>query len=314
MAEFEPVVAAMRRFNRFYTRRVGFLEPTLDESPFTLTEARVIFDIGHAAPGGENGLSASDIKAALGLDAAYLARILKRLATSGLVARRCDPGDGRRQVLTLTGKGREALAKLQEAANRHMAQVVGAIGAEDADSLCAAPETAERLLGGGSPDRDAVAAILRPHAIGDVGWVIERQSRLYAEEYGWNGEYEALVCDIGAKFLRDFKPGREFCWIAERGGVRLGAVFLVERSAEVGQLRMLHVERTARGQGIGRLLVATCIDAARAAGYRRLMLWTNDVLADARRIYEKAGFRLASQDHHHSFGHDLVGQTWDLEL
>ena len=312
MSELAPVIAAMRRFNRFYTRRVGFLEPTLDESPFTLTEARVLFDIGHAEPGAGEGLYASDIKTALGLDAAYLARILKRLVASGLVARHRDPGDGRRQVLTLTARGNEALARLQQAANQHMSRVVDGISADDAGRLRAALEAAEQVLGGGSPNREA--ATLRPHAIGDVGWVIERQSRLYAEEYGWNGGYEALVCEIGAKFLREFKPGREACWIAERGGVRLGAVFLVERSPEVGQLRMLHVEQTARGQGIGKLLVETCIDGARQAGYRQLMLWTNDVLGDARRIYEKAGFRLTEQDNHHSFGHDLVGQNWELDL
>lgn len=312
MSEFAPVIAAMRRFNRFYTRRVGFLEPTLDESPFTLTEARVLFDIGHAEPGSGDGLSASDIKAALGLDAAYLARILKRLVASGLVTRRRDPGDGRRQVLTLTAKGGEALAQLQQAANQHMSRVIDGISADEAGKLRAALQTAEQVLGGVSSSREATT--LRPHAIGDVGWVIERQSRLYAEEYGWNGEYEALVCEIGGKFLRDFKPGREFCWVAERGGVRLGAVFLVERSPEVGQLRMLHVEQSARGQGIGKLLVETCIDGARRAGYRQLMLWTNDILGDARRIYEKAGFRLVSQDQHHSFGKDLVGQNWELDL
>jgi GNAT superfamily N-acetyltransferase len=155
---------------------------------------------------------------------------------------------------------------------------------------------------------------MRPHGIGDIGWVIERQSRLYAEEYGWNGEYEALVAEIGAAFIRNFRPGKEFCWIAEQGSERVGAVFLVRKSDEDGQLRLLHVERQARGLGVGSQLVAECVATARRVGYRRLVLWTNDVLGDARRLYERAGFSLAGAERHHSFGKDLVGQNWELVL
>ena len=164
------------------------------------------------------------------------------------------------------------------------------------------------------PEGSAPSIALRPHRIGDIGWVIERQSRLYAEEYGWNGEYEALVAEIGAAFIRNFRPGKEFCWIAEMDGVPAGAVFLVRKSDEAGQLRLLHVERDARGFGIGRMLVSQCVEAAGQFGYRKLVLWTNDVLVDARRIYERAGFRLVEQEPHHSFGKDLVGQTWELGL
>ncbi len=317
MLDRTPFIAQIRHFNRFYTRTLGLLNHTLTNSAFTLAEARVLFEIGHfnspdRRSRGENGVSASDIAAQLHLDAAYLARILKKLAAGKLVASRPDEGDGRRRILSLTAQGSTALQALQSAANSDIGDVLSDVSDGDVLELGEALRRAARMLG----DQDAPAAPLRlrPHEIGDVGWVIERQARLYADEYGWNQEYEALVCEIGAAFLRNFVPGKEFCWIAERAGQRLGAVFLVRRSDEEAQLRMLHVERAARGQGIGGMLVETCLDAARRAGYRRMMLWTNDILAGARRIYERAGFRLVTQEGHRSFGHDLHGQTWEITL
>jgi DNA-binding MarR family transcriptional regulator/GNAT superfamily N-acetyltransferase len=327
MSDRTTLVADVRRFNRFYTRMIGVLDETFEASPFTLTEARVLFEIGHRAPPAEDrpdergflartfhlegGPAASEIAAELRLDPAYLTRILRKFAAAGLTEVRPDPADGRRRILSLTEKGSEALARLQAATDQDTAALVSGLSDERRAALGSAMRTITELLGGPAAKPDVT---LRPHRIGDVGWVIERQARLYADEYGWNGEYEALVAEIGAAFIRNFKPGREFCWIAELGGERAGAVFLVEKSKEEAQLRLLHVERSARGHGIGTRLVAECIATARAAGYKSMMLWTNDVLTDARRIYERAGFQLTREEKHHSFGQDLTGQFWELNL
>lgn len=321
-------VANVRQFNRFYTRAVGLLEETLSSSAYTLTEARVLFELGHhshsaARHNGESGFladafaldggpAASEIAAALRLDPAYLTRILRKFAADGLTEARHDETDRRRKLLSLTAKGRAVLAKLQSAADAEIGSLIRHVPDGRLAALTEGLRKVEALLDGRRDQRGDVT--LRPHAVGDIGWVIERQSRLYAEEYGWNGEYEALVCEIGASFLRNFVPGKEFCWIAERAGERVGAVLLVRRSAEVGQLRMLHVEKSARGAGVGGMLVRACVETARDAGYRTLMLWTNDVLADARRLYEKSGFRLVSEEQHRSFGKELNGQNWELAL
>lgn len=328
MLDRSAVIAGMRRFNRFYTRQIGLLAETLTQSRFTLTEARVLFELGHraalAADAGAGmrhfltsslqldiGPAASEIAADLRVDPAYLTRILRKFGDLGLTESRQDPGDGRRRILSLTEKGRRTLGELQAKADEDIGQMISRLDDAQAAELGSAFGKVERLLGSHAAPDDIR---LRPHRIGDVGWVIERQSRLYAEEYEWNEEYEALVCEIGGRFLRDFVPGKEFCWIAERGDERLGAVFLVRRTDEEAQLRMLHVEASARGQGVGSRLVAECIETARRVGYRRMLLWTNDVLTSARHIYERAGFTLVEQEGHHSFGHDLHGQTWALEL
>lgn len=307
MSDRGQLVAGIRRFNRFYTHKIGLLEETLTHTPYRLTEARVLFELGH----GSGSTAASEIAEMLRLDPAYLARILRKFAIAGLIETKPDPADGRRRILSLTGEGRKELATLQAAADKDIGWLVDGLSDDRLGELARALRRTQELL-------DGVAAggqvILRPHAAGDVGWVIERQSRLYADEYGWNDEYEALVCEIGAAFIRNFKPGQEFCWIAERDGERLGAIFLVQKSKDVAQLRMLHVERAARGMGVGSRLVAECVETARRAGYRRIVLWTNDVLADARRLYERAGFQLASEERHRSFGKDLNGQYWELEL
>lgn len=329
MSDRTGLVAEIRRFNRFYTRTIGLLEETLTASPYTLTEARVLFELGHrsaaATPkvGGHKGFfaealnlnigpAASEIAEALRLDPAYLTRILRKFAAAGLTEVRADPTDGRRRILSLTKAGEAALTELQAAADKDIARLVEHLSEKRLDDLGRALRQTTELLSGQPGERPEI--VLRPHRVGDVGWVIERQSRLYAEEYGWNDEYEALVCEIGASFLRKFLPGKEFCWIAEAGGERVGAVFLVRKSEEVAQLRMLHVERAARGMGVGSRLVAECVETARRVGYRRMMLWTNDVLTDARRLYERAGFRLASEERHRSFGKELNGQNWELDL
>jgi DNA-binding MarR family transcriptional regulator/GNAT superfamily N-acetyltransferase len=327
MSDRAAVVADIRRFNRFYTRTIGVLDETFEHSPYTLAEARVLFELGHrvqpaGAVSGERaflarafhltgGPAASEIAAELRLDPAYLARILRKFAAAGLTEVRSDPADGRRRILSLTTAGAEALARLQAATDRDTAELVAPLSDHNRRELAAAMRRITALLGGQAAKPGMT---LRPHAIGDIGWVIERQSRLYADEYGWNGEYEALVSEIGAAFIRNFKLGKEFCWIAELDAERAGAVFLVRRSDEEAQLRLLHVERSARGHGIGSKLVAECVATARNVGYRRMVLWTNDVLTDARRLYERAGFTLESEDKHHSFGKDLTGQYWALNL
>lgn len=325
MLDRSQAVADLRRFNRFYTRRLGLLNHTLTQSPYTLTEARVLFEIGYAGDAAEasgkgapvegldgRGLSASDIVEQLHLDPAYLARILKQFTAAGLVSVRPDQADKRRRILSLTALGNRALADLQTAAKRDLSELLAGLDDAEVGHLVDAQQKITRLLTG--ERQPAPPLVLRPHRVGDIGWVIERQSKLYADEYGWNGEYEALVCEIAARFIRNFKPGKEFCWIAEHNGQRAGAVFLVHRSDDEAQLRMLHVEASARGAGVGSALVAECVNLARKIGYRKMVLWTNDVLAGARRIYERAGFRLVDQETHHSFGHDLHGQNWELVL
>ncbi|MEO5758830.1 MAG: helix-turn-helix domain-containing GNAT family N-acetyltransferase [Mesorhizobium sp.] len=323
------LVAEIRHFNRFYTRTVGLLDETLTQSAFTLTEARVLFELGHrrspaaAEIAGEHGFLAeafhleigpvaSDIARQLRVDAAYLTRILRKFAGEGLTETRSDPTDRRRRILSLTARGEAALAGLQAAANRDTARLVENLPDQRLHELSGALRKAAELLG--DPAHESPVLRLRPHRVGDVGWVVQRQARLYAEEYGWNIEFEAMLAEIGADFIRNFVPERDFCWIAERGGQPVGAVFLVHQDSEVAKLRMLHVEASARGMGIGKQLVDTCIAQARACGYKRLVLWTNDILLAARAIYERAGFKLVSEERHRSFGQDLVGQTWELEL
>lgn len=301
------VIAEIRRFNRFYTRTIGLLEETLTRSEFTLTEARVLFELGH-----RSSPAASEIAGDLRLDPAYLARILKKFADAGLTAAQVDHADGRRRILSLTAKGRDALAGIQAAADQDAARLVDRLSGAQRHELEGAMRKVVELLdpsGDGKPRID-----LRPHRAGDVGWVVQRQAVLYAEEYGWDITFEALLAEIGAAFIRDFREERDFCWIAELCGEPVGAVFLVHDDDATAKLRLLHVDATARGLGIGKLLVRACIDKARAFGYRRVMLWTNDVLVAARAIYERAGFRLVAEERHHSFGKDLVGQTWELAL
>ncbi|BCH25930.1 bifunctional helix-turn-helix transcriptional regulator/GNAT family N-acetyltransferase [Mesorhizobium sp. L-8-3] len=305
MSDQSALIAEIRRFNRFYTRTVGLLDETLTQSAFTLTEARVLFELGH-----RDGPSASEIAADLRLDPAYLTRILRKFAASGLTEARVDTADGRRRILSLTGKGREALAKIQSAADLEASRLVGGLSASQRAELEKAMRRVTRLLG---PTGERPQISLRPHRVGDIGWVVERQALLYAEEYGWDISFEALLAEIGAAFIRDFREGKDFCWIAECDGEPVGAVFLVHDGDETAKLRMLHVEAAARGMGIGKLLVGACIEKARAFGYRRMVLWTNDVLSAARAIYQRAGFRLVAEERHHSFGKDLVGQTWELE-
>lgn len=307
MAELQETVKRVRAFNRFYTRRIGLLNETLAGSDFTLTETRVLLELSlrerHVAV---------DIARDLGLDPAYLARILRKFDRLDLVTSRPDDADGRRRLLQLTDRGRETIEELQAMTERDLGAMLSSAGGERRARLAGAMRDIEEILGDGAAAPGHV--VLREHRPGDIGWVIGRQASLYADEYGLNIEFEGLVAGICADFIRDFRPGREFCWIAERAGERLGAIFLVHQDDETAKLRLLHVEKSARGQGVGSLLVKACVEQARASGYRRMVLWTNDVLTSARKIYQAEGFRLVEEEKHHSFGKDLVGQNWELTL
>ena len=310
MDELAPLVEAVRHFNRFYTRRIGVLQEGLLQSPFSLAQARVLYELAHR----ENP-AASALARDLGLDAGYLSRILKGFGKRGLVRKSRSESDARQSILSLTAKGRRAFAALDAQSSEEVRDMAGELAPAGRGQLEGAMQTIERLLGGhtmGAPL--AVPYVLRPHQPGDMGWVAHRHGVLYAREYGWDESFEALVAEIAAKFIRKFDPQRERCWMAERAGEVVGSVFLVKRSKNVAQLRLLLVEPCARGLGIGRRLVEECIRFARQRGYRKIMLWTNDVLTAARAIYERAGFQLVEESRHHSFGKDLVGQNWELDL
>lgn len=300
-------VDAVRRFSRFYTQHIGVLHRHLLASPFSLTEARVIYELAH-----HEATTARELAGELGLDAGYLSRILKGFEKHGLVERRRSESDGRAADITLTPAGQEAFAQLNARSRAEVGAMLERLSEAEQGELVAALETAQRLLGARLPRK--VPYILRPPQPGDLGWVVHRHGALYAEEYGWDESFEALVAKIVADFIERFDPKGERCWIAEKDGEVVGSAFVVRESDAVAKLRLVYVEPKARGLGIGQRLVAEAIRFARQQGYRKLTLWTNDVLVAARHIYEAAGFRLVKEEKHRSFGHDLVGQFWDLEL
>ncbi|CAN7551693.1 bifunctional helix-turn-helix transcriptional regulator/GNAT family N-acetyltransferase [Phenylobacterium sp. LjRoot225] len=300
-------VAALRAFNRLYTRRLGLLNDRLDGSAFALTEARVLYELAHR-PGG----IAADIGRSLGLDRAQLSRILRRFADRGLLT---GDAQGRTRMLRLTPAGRTAFEELNRRTDAAVSGLLGELPPPARRRLVAASREMAGALGAEAASAAAPGVILRDLRAGDLGWIAHRQAILYRDEYDWDLSYEALAVEILAGFVRDYDPAREQAWIAELGGVVVGSVFLVRgESPDVGRLRLLYVEPSARGQGLGGRLVAACIARARAIGCRRLVLWTNSVLVSACRIYEAAGFRLVEEAPHRSFGHDLIGQTWALEL
>jgi DNA-binding MarR family transcriptional regulator/GNAT superfamily N-acetyltransferase len=305
--EFAERVAAVRRFNRYYTHRIGVLEEGLLDSPFSLTEARVLYELAQS-----EGATAARLAGELGLDPGYLSRILAGFEKRQLIVRAPSERDGRQSVLSLTEAGRAAFAALDERSAKEIGALVGALSAEQQARLVAAMDGISGLLT--APEHSPASYQLRPHRPGDIGWIVHRHGLLYAQEYGWNEEFEALVAEIAAKFIRHFDPRRERCWIAERDGERLGSVMLVSQSQRVAKLRLLLVEPQARGLGLGSRLVEECIRFAGERGYRKVTLWTNSVLLAARRIYERAGFSLVESEPHRSFGHDLVGENWELSL
>ncbi|GAA3751330.1 helix-turn-helix domain-containing GNAT family N-acetyltransferase [Plantactinospora mayteni] len=297
-----PEASAVRDFNRFYTRIIGALDEGLVRTPFSLTDARVVYELAQRP-----ATEVPALRRELALDPGYLSRILSRFAADGLVERSQSPVDARRQVVTLTEAGRAAYAQLNERTQTEIEALLAGLSVPDRKRLVEAMRTIRGVLGEAVPPR---AYLLRPVGPGDLGWVVHRHGVRYAEEYGWDVTFESLVARIVAEYVDQRDPGREEAWIAELDGAPVGCVFCVRRDDEVAQLRLLLVEPEARGLGIGSRLVDECLRFARRAGYREIMLWTNDVLAEARRIYEKAGFELREQAPHHSFGHDLVEQTW----
>lgn len=301
-------VDAVRRFSRFYTRKIGVLHEGLLGSPLSLTEGRVLYELAQREP-----TRASSLATELALDSGYLSRILGGFEKRGLVKKRPSEEDGRQVILVLTDRGREMFATINARSRDEIAAMLEELNGTDQARLVRALETAEGLLGGGRKIGEP-SYILRPHEPGEIGWIVHRHGVLYAEEYGFDMRFEALVARIAAAFIENFDTQRERCWIAERGGEIAGSVLLVKDSAEIAKLRLLYVEPKARGLGIGGRLVSECIGFARRAGYRKITLWTNDVLVAARRIYQAAGFNLVQEEPHHSFGRDLVGQYWELRL
>ena len=302
-------IDTVRRFNRFYTKQIGVLQEHLLESPFSLTEARVIYELAH-----HDHTTARDLGAELGLDAGYLSRMLRGFHRRGLVQAKRSTIDGRETLLRLTARGQTAFAKLNGESGAEVGAMLRQLPEAAQTRLVNAMQTIEGLLREPPASPSDVPYILRPPRPGDMGWVVQRHGELYAQEYGWDEQFEALVAEIVAKFIRHFDAKRERCWIVERDGVNVGCVFLVQKTRTVAQLRLLLVDPKARGLGIGARLVDECTRFARQTGYRKLMLWTNSVLHAARRIYEHAGYTLVEEEKHHSFGHDLMGQTWELTL
>ncbi|MCA1455025.1 MarR family transcriptional regulator [Bradyrhizobium sp. BRP22] len=301
----ETHVAAVRAFNRFYTRKLGVLDQHLLQSPFSLSEARVLYELAH-----REEISAKQIGTELGLDPGYLSRILQKFDEDGLLTRTPLASDRRQYQLGLTAKGRQTFARINRASHDEVAAMLMRLAPDDRARLTAAMGTIERLLGEAAPPR----AVLRDPRPGDMGWVVQSQSVLYASEYGFDSSYEALVAEIVAKFLTSFEASRERCWIADLEGTPVGSVFLVRHSDDVAKLRLLAVDPAGRGQGLGKRLVGECISFAKACGYRKITLWTQSILIAARKIYQDAGFVLVKSGPHRSFGQDLVGETWERTL
>ena len=304
----EQQVRLARAFNRFYTRRIGALEEGLLRSPFSLTEARVLFEL---AAGGET-TDAAGLARELALDPGYLSRILHGFRRRRLVASSPAPDDRRRRRLVLTGEGQAAFATLDRRSQEEVGALLRRLSPDQRERLLDAMRTIEDLLG--APPPSVTTFLLREPRPGDLGWVVQRHGALYAAEYGWDARFEALVAGVVAEFVAHFDPRRDRAWIAEREGENVGSVFVVRQTDTVARLRLLLVEPSARGHGLGARLVDECVRFARSAGYRTLTLWTNDVLHAARRIYEAAGFRLVRREPHALFGEGLVGETWVLDF
>jgi DNA-binding MarR family transcriptional regulator/GNAT superfamily N-acetyltransferase len=301
-------VAAVRAFNRFYTSELGVLEPGFLRTPHTLAEARVLFELGQ----GER-LEVTELRQRMAIDAGHLSRLLARLERQGLVQRERSTADGRRRLARLTDAGRDAFTMLDRRSAEQTAARLDTLADEDRRRLAGALGEVRRLL---EPAAAPPTLLLRPPRPGDLGWIVRRHGELYAAEYGWDASFEALVARIVADYAEQPDPAREAAWIAELDEQPAGCLLCVRSrdDAAVAKLRLLLVEPRARGFGLGRRLVDECIAFARRAGYREMTLWTNDVLTHARRIYERAGFTLVAEEPHHSFGHDLVSQTWSRPL
>ncbi|WP_050421992.1 bifunctional helix-turn-helix transcriptional regulator/GNAT family N-acetyltransferase [Bradyrhizobium tropiciagri] len=303
----ESQVAAVRGFSRFYTRKLGIIEPKLLHSPFTLQEARIIYELAH-----RDHCIATDLVRDLDLDAGFVSRTLAALQRRQIVTRKPSKADKRVNEVALTAKGRATAADLDTRSRDEVAALLMQIDSNHRAAVVHAMSTIEQAL---EPTmQKPTGFLLRSHRVGDMGWVVSRQGQAYAAEYGWDISYEALVAEICAQFLRSFDPVREHCWIAEVDGEPVGSIFLVNGGDGIAKLRLLLVEEKARGLGVGRALVEQCIRTAREKGYKKMTLWTQSILVAARGIYARAGFQRVKEEKHHSFGADLVGETWELEL
>jgi len=301
-------IHAVRGFNRFYTRQIGVLREGLLKSPFSLAEVRVLYEIAH-----RERSTATDLCRELGLDAGYLSRILGKMVKRGLVSKSTAEADGRQSLLALTARGRKTFATLDARQSAEVAALLRPVAPGKQIRMVQAMQTIENMLGARS--EPGTPYILRSHQPGDMGWVVHRHGVLYAQEYGYDEQFEALVAEIVAKFIQHFDSRRERCWIAEKDGEIVGSVFLVKKSKTVAKLRLLLVEPSARGLGIGKRLVDECLRFARQAGYKKMVLWTQSELPAARHIYQQAGFRLVEEKPHRSWGRDdLVSQIWELTL
>lgn len=300
-------ISAVRAFNRFYTRKLGVLGQQLLDSPFSLSEARVLYELANRADP-----AAKEIGIELGLDPGYLSRIIQNFDETGLITRKPLATDRRQYRLSLTARGRQAFAKLDRSSHDEVADMLATLPRGGRERLVAAMAAIERLLN--SSEVPAPRAILREPRPGDMGWVVQSHGSLYAGEYGLDSSFEGLVAEIAARFLASFDASRERCWIAELDGTQVGSVFLVRHSDDVAKLRLLLVDPAGRGQGLGQRLVAECIAFARACGYRKITLWTQSILVAARKIYQQAGFVLVATEPHRSFGQSLIGETWEFKL
>lgn len=305
--DFDRRVAAVRRFNRFYTQRIGVLEDGYLDSPFSLAEVRVLFELAH-----RRQTTAGELARDLGLDPGYLSRILRRFSRRGFVAVSPVPHDRRQRLLSLTARGSDAFAPLNARSRDDIGALLAPVPDGQQRRLVDAMRTIERLFG--SDDAERPPVVIRPHQNGDMGWIVHRHGALYAQEFGYDEHFEALVAEVVAAFLRHHDPKRERCWIAEQDGEIVGSLLLVRHSEDTAKLRLLLVEPAARGQGIGSRLIAACIRFARSVNYRTITLWTQSELLAARRVYEQAGFHRVAEEPHCSFGHDLIAETWELTL
>lgn len=303
-------VMALRRFNRFHTRLVGALDERVLQSEYSLPQLRLLYEIAHAPD--QAPASAAQLGRDLGLDPGYLSRLVHTLEERGLLRREATPEHGKRLALKLTEEGKRVFTGLEAASSQEVASLLARLDNTGREQLIASLTQARRLLG--DPEAAPREFVLRDPAPGDLGLVVHKQAQLYAREYGWDWTFEGLLADIMAHYVKHFDPSRERCWIADSEGQVLGSVFVVKQDEQTAKLRMLYVDASARGLGLGRRLVDECLQFARDCGYRRMVLWTNDILVSARRIYQAAGFELVEEERHHSFGHELVGQVWAREL
>jgi DNA-binding MarR family transcriptional regulator/N-acetylglutamate synthase-like GNAT family acetyltransferase len=303
----EERVQAIRRFSRFYTKHIGVLQERLLGSEYSLTEVRVLYELAH-----RENCTASEIGNDLGLDPGYLSRILRHFESRKLIVRERSRKDARHFGLRLTLKGRSVFASLDQQSSSQVAEILGGLPEKEQKRLVNVLHEAESALSGRSESQETL--VLRTHRSGDMGWVIHRHGVLYAQEYGWNDTFEALVAEIAAQFVKNFDLKRERCWIAELNGEPIGSVFLVKHSDQVAKLRLLLVEPEARGLGVGRRLVQECVQFARDCGYQKITLWTQSILTAARRTYERAGFRVVKSEPNYAFGAELISETWELDL